>query len=333
MEDFLPLCSSMERESWTLQKLNSSDDDSSDISAEGISCDSWSLDNLEVDAYLDYLFPPSPGDRILDRNLKIIEDYLFPDESDQNTSCNWLQQPDLQSNWQNNIYQETTSNCWIMPCGNFEPVPTTTTSEQDMVVLGVDLNSLSSILLEDYQQQTLPPTSYAPRNYVASQNVNMSMAPIPPAKRQRQNMLPANPAFSMNVPNAVVGGRRTNSRQSSNKEEEKIFHCTYQGCTKVYSKSSHLKAHLRRHTGEKPFACQWPGCGWRFSRSDELARHKRSHSGIKPYNCHICEKRFSRSDHLAKHLKVHRREKMITLVSGQTTSYRSTVSIASSSTK
>ena len=59
---------------------------------------------------------------------------------------------------------------------------------------------------------------------------------------------------------------------------------------------------------DRPFPCEV--CGRKFIRATHLRRHMRIHTGEKPFACHICGRRYARGDYLRAHIHAHRRDKI-----------------------
>ncbi|CAK6952666.1 transcription factor Sp1 [Scomber scombrus] len=178
----------------------------------------------------------------------------------------------------------------------------------------INLNSLGSSGLQMHQLQGLPITIASTGGQSALQMSGESLddstaigedvSPPPQGRRNRRE--------ACTCPFCKDGEGR-----DPTKKKQHICHIT--GCGKIYGKTSHLRAHLRWHTGERPFVCGWSFCGKRFTRSDELQRHKRTHTGEKRFICPECPKRFMRSDHLSKHIKTHLNKKTATVANNSTT--------------
>ncbi|XP_028453925.1 zinc finger protein 678-like [Perca flavescens] len=97
----------------------------------------------------------------------------------------------------------------------------------------------------------------------------------------------------------------TDDSQKPDSRCKKTFSCSE--CGRIFGRSSHLRRHIKTHTGEKPFSCSV--CKKYFTQSGSLQRHMRIHTGEKPFSCSVCVKRFIQKSQLTNHMAVHTGEK------------------------
>ncbi|XP_069885029.1 zinc finger protein 236 isoform X1 [Dipodomys merriami] len=136
----------------------------------------------------------------------------------------------------------------------------------------------SQALSTTFHQQNLLQVS-------SSDTINVTTPLLPESSQEELDLQPQRPQFL----------------EDSEDQSRRTYRCDY--CNKGFKKSSHLKQHVRSHTGEKPYKCKL--CGRGFVSSGVLKSHEKTHTGVKAFSCSICSASFTTNGSLTRHMATH----------------------------
>ncbi|XP_066982497.1 broad-complex core protein isoforms 1/2/3/4/5-like isoform X16 [Macrobrachium rosenbergii] len=103
-------------------------------------------------------------------------------------------------------------------------------------------------------------------------------------------------AQGMDAAYFALGGRTHRGSYDASRPH----HCSF--CGKRFLNTSHLRDHLRLHTGERPFTCRQ--CGRSFVQRQHLRQHERTAKCSAPV-CLTCNQTFANRDALTLHMRLH----------------------------